>query len=169
MIRPVTRQDAEQLSQIYNAYQAQSGGGWERDPLVPSVMAEQIAAWSPRLPWLVYCKQEQPLGYACAMPWRAQPAFRYTVETCVYLDASVRGQNLGTQLYRVLIGQLREQPLHQALAAIPLPNAASIRLHEKLGFRKVAHFNEVGCQGERWINLGYWQLLLVRFAPEEAS
>lgn len=169
MIRAVKPEDAAQLSQIYNAYQSQNGGGWERDPLVPACMAEQIAAWAPSLPWLVYCELDKPLGYACAMPWRPQPAFRYTVETCVYLDAAVRGQNLGTQLYRVLLGQLREQQFHQALAAIPLPNAASIRLHEKLGFRKVAHFNEVACQGERWINLGYWQLLLTRFAPGGAS
>ncbi|MCD8547478.1 MAG: N-acetyltransferase family protein [Aeromonadaceae bacterium] len=168
MIRAAKPEDAEALSQIYHAYHSQSGGGWEREPLAPAHMAAQIADWTPHLPWLLYCESNQPLGYACAMPWRAQAAFRYTVETCVYLDASVRGQNLGTQLYRALISQLREQQFHQALAAIALPNAASIRLHEKLGFRKVAHFNEVGCQSDRWINLGYWQLQLARFAPQAA-
>ena len=67
---------------------------------------------------------------------------------------------MGTKLYRQLIEETRTFGLHSMIAGIALPNAASQRLHEKLGFKKVAHFQEVGWKLERWIDVGYWQLLL---------
>jgi L-amino acid N-acyltransferase YncA len=59
-----------------------------------------------------------------------------------------------------LIAELKTRKLHSALGCIALPNPASIALHEKLGFKKVAHFTEVGWKLDRWVDVGYWQLTL---------
>lgn len=64
----------------------------------------------------------------------------------------------GTLLYRALLDQLGRDGYHLAIGGIAQPNAASVRLHEKLGFEKVAHFSEVGCKFGRWVDVGYWQL-----------
>ena len=54
-----------------------------------------------------------------------------------------------------------------AMACIALPNAASIHLHEKMGFTKVAHFRELGFKRDRWVDVGYWQLVLSRVRPPQ--
>lgn len=61
-------------------------------------------------------------------------------------------------LYRLLLKQLGERGFHVVIGGVALPNAASVALHEKLGFRKVAHFSEVGFKFGKWIDVAYWQL-----------
>ena len=63
-------------------------------------------------------------------------------------------------LYAALLDEIRSASMHAVIAGISLPNDASIRLHEKLGFRKIGHFEEVGYKFGRWIDVGYWELLL---------
>jgi L-amino acid N-acyltransferase YncA len=82
------------------------------------------------------------------------------VETTIYLAPDSHGTGLGTSLYQFLINELRKLGLHTPMGGIALPNAGSVALHEKLGFRKVAHFAEVGFKFGRWIDVAYWQLRL---------
>lgn len=63
-------------------------------------------------------------------------------------------------LYEALLDELRRRELHLAIGGIAQPNEASVRLHERLGFNKVAHFEEVGLKFGRWVDVGYWQLKL---------
>jgi len=70
------------------------------------------------------------------------------------------GKKLGTTLYEALIEHCRTLKLHSVIAGIAQPNTASVKLHEKLGFKKVAYFNQVGWKFERWVDVGYWELLL---------
>jgi L-amino acid N-acyltransferase YncA len=63
-------------------------------------------------------------------------------------------------LYRALIAELQRLSVHTVIGGIALPNAASIGLHEKMGFEKVAHFAQVGKKFERWIDVGYWRRVL---------
>jgi phosphinothricin acetyltransferase len=63
-------------------------------------------------------------------------------------------------LYGALLDELRQRELHLVIGGIALPNDASARLHEALGFRKVAHFSEVGRKFARWVDVGYWELKL---------
>jgi L-amino acid N-acyltransferase YncA len=63
------------------------------------------------------------------------------------------------QLYRELLQQLKQMGLHAVVGGIVLPNTASVRLHEKLGFVKVAHFKEVGFKFGKWLDVGYWELI----------
>lgn len=66
----------------------------------------------------------------------------------------------GRTLYSALLGQLRADGMRTAIGGIALPNPASVALHERLGFRNVARFREVGFKQDRWIDVGYWQLML---------
>ena len=67
---------------------------------------------------------------------------------------------MGTALYARLLAELRERGFHAVLGGIALPNESSVALHEKFGFRKVAHFEQTGFKFDRWIDVGYWELLL---------
>lgn len=165
MIRNVTPDDGAAISAIYNHYVEQSDISFEEVAVTPQEMAARITSISDRYPWVVFCEGEQLLGYAYASAWKSRAAYRYSVETSVYLAPSARGRNQGTELYRELLPRLREAGYHTAVACISLPNAASIHLHEKMGFSKVAHFKEVGFKREKWIDVGYWQLSLSRIRP----
>jgi L-amino acid N-acyltransferase YncA len=67
---------------------------------------------------------------------------------------------LGNKLFSDLILRLKELNYRAIMGGIALPNDASIALHEKLGFEKAAHFKKVGFKFDRWIDVGYWQLLI---------
>ena len=73
---------------------------------------------------------------------------------------SLTGQGLGKILYKDLLKRLKELDIHVVLGGITLPNPVSVALHEKLGFKKVAHFKEVGYKFGRWLDVGFWQLNL---------
>jgi len=122
-----------------------------------ATMAGRIAGG---LPWLVFEQDAVVLGYAYASPWRTRPAYRHAVEASVYLAVDATGRGLGRQLYQALLAQLRALGLHCVIGGIAQPNPASVALHQALGFRKVAHFEEVGWKHGRWIDVGYWQLKL---------
>ena len=113
------------------------------------------------LPYLVIeDTQSAVIGYAYASKWKGRCAYRFSVETSIYLAESAAGKGFGAQLYPALIDRLRATDVHLVIAGIALPNEASIGLHEKLGFEKVAHFKEVGFKFEKWVDVGYWQLIL---------
>jgi phosphinothricin acetyltransferase len=83
------------------------------------------------------------------------------VESTVYLDHHSVGRGLGTMLYEALMVELQHKAWHVVIGGIALPNAASVALHEKLGFTKAAHYHEVGIKFDRWIDVGYWEKTLV--------
>ena len=160
-IRPATPDDADAICRIYNPYVANTTISFEEAPVAPDEMARRIAdVHAAGLPWLVAEEDGRPLGYAYATKWRARPAYRTSVESSVYLDAGAAGRGLGTLLYRALLASLRALDVHMVIGGIAQPNAASVALHEKLGFRKVAHFSEVGRKFGRWVDVGYWELRL---------
>lgn len=82
------------------------------------------------------------------------------MESSVYVDAAAAGHGLGTLLYRALLDELRGRDVHMVIGGIAQPNERSVALHERLGFRKVAHFSEVGRKFGRWVDVGYWELRL---------
>jgi phosphinothricin acetyltransferase len=100
------------------------------------------------------------VGYAYAGPWRSRAAYRDAVESTVYVESGLAGSGIGSKLYDALIPELRRRSFHCAMGGIALPNAASVALHEKKGFIKVAHFREVGWKFQRRIDVGYWELVL---------
>ncbi len=158
MIRNVTLDDAQRLAEIYNYYIESSVITFEEEQIAVSDMRERIQYYSTaNLPWLVFESGENILGFAYASLWRSRSAYRHSVESTIYLDKDSLGQGVGSKLYAQLFETLSALEFHIVIGGIALPNEASVALHEKLGFEKVAHFKEVGFKHDRWIDVGYWQ------------
>jgi phosphinothricin acetyltransferase len=160
MIRAATAADAAAIVAIYNHYIKNTAVTFEEAPLAAADMAQRIANITADYPWLVFERAARVLGYAYASRFHARSAYRFTVETTVYVAHDAHRGRIGTELYATLVERLRARNLHRALGVIALPNDASVGLHEKLGFRKVGETEEVGWKFGRWINVGYWQLAL---------
>jgi phosphinothricin acetyltransferase len=160
-IRPASIDDAAAICAIYNPYVADTTISFEEAPVSAADMAQRIAeVQAAGLPWLVAQADGKLLGYAYASKWRARPAYRTSVESTVYVDAAAAGTGSGTALYRALLDELRGRDVHMVIGGIAQPNERSVALHEKFGFRKVAHFSEVGRKFGRWVDVGYWELRL---------
>jgi phosphinothricin acetyltransferase len=161
MIRPVRPSDAEAICLIYNHYVLHTIVSFEEEAVAPEEMARRMEAVAVAgLPWLVLEEESRLVGYAYATPWKTRRGYRYAVESSVYLEASAGGKGHGSRLYAELLAELRSRPLRTVIGGIALPNEASVGLHEKLGFRKVAHFERVGWKHGRWVDVAYWQLSL---------
>ncbi|MFC5459378.1 arsinothricin resistance N-acetyltransferase ArsN1 family B [Massilia niabensis] len=161
IIRPVHPADADRICAIYNHYVATTTISFEEEPVAATEMQQRIAdVTAAELPWLVMVDGDTLIGYAYATKWRARAAYRYSVESSIYLDPDYAGRGAGGTLYEALLAELSQHDLHLVIGGIAQPNEASVRLHERLGFRKVAHFSEVGLKFGRWVDVGYWQLAL---------
>ena len=158
MIRMAAAPDAAALARIYNHYVRETIVTFEEEPVADAEMARRVAdVQAASLPWLVAEEPDGVVGYACARPWKPRRGYRFSTEVSIYMDASHAGRGLGTKLYAQLLSELRTRGVHAAMGGIALPNPASVRLHEKLGFEKVAHFREVGFKFGAWIDVGYWE------------
>lgn len=161
LIRAATHADAAAIGAIYDHYVRETVVTFEETAVGADAMATRIADVQSRgLPWLVSACDGRIVGYAYAGPWKARSAYRHTVESTIYLDRAHTGRGLGLPLYRALVDSLRAGGTHAVIGGIALPNAASIALHEKTGFHPIGRFAEVGRKFDRWVDVGYWQLLL---------
>lgn len=161
MIRTATIRDAAGIARIYNHYVLNSTFTFEEQPVGEAEIADRMSkVQTQSLSYMVMEVDGDIVGFAYAGPWVGRSAYRFSAEITVYIDPDFKGQGLGTQLYESLIRDLRDKKIHGVIAIIALPNEASVALHEKFGFQKVAHFREVGWKFERWIDVGYWELIL---------
>lgn len=100
------------------------------------------------------------LGFASHGSFRAWPAYKYSVEHSVYVHKDWRGHGIGAALMQRLIAAAREQERHAMVGGIDMTNAASIALHERLGFEHAGTIRQAGFKFGRWLDLGFWQLVL---------
>lgn len=159
-IRPATAHDAAQIQAIYAPIVAETAISFEQD--VPSIddMAGRITATLASHPYLVAETDGVVAGYAYAGPHRTRASYRWSVDVSVYVADTARGQRLGKALYEALLADLTARDYHAAFAGITLPNAASVALHESVGFTPVGIYHEVGFKHGRWHDVGWWQRLL---------
>ncbi|HEX6997328.1 MAG TPA: arsinothricin resistance N-acetyltransferase ArsN1 family B [Gammaproteobacteria bacterium] len=161
IVRSASAGDAEAIARIYDYYIRNTVVTFEEEPVSAPAMASRIAeVRGQSLPWLVAEAENTVVGYAYATKWKARSAYRYSVETTVYLEPGYEGRGIGTALYSALLPSLRACGVHVVVGGIALPNAASVALHEKLGFEHVGTFRQVGFKHERWVDVAYWQLVL---------
>lgn len=161
MIRLATLSDAAAIADLYNYYILNTFNNFEEAALSAEDMQQRIGEVLNRFPWLVYeSEQGEILGYAYATGWKSRCAYRNSVETSVYIRQGHLGKGIGKALYQNLLTRLKDLKIHAIIGGIALPNEASVILHERFGFEKVAHFKEVGYKFERWIDVGYWELIL---------
>jgi phosphinothricin acetyltransferase len=165
MIRPAHPADAPAIAAVYNHYVLHTPITFEEEAVSGDEIVARLQEVQAGLPWLVAEHEGVVIGYAYASRWKSRCAYRYAVETTVYVDQAARGAGVGSKLYQALVGDLRGRSMHSLIGGIALPNAASVALHEKFGFRKVAHFEQVGWKFKQWIDVGYWELILAGGPP----
>jgi phosphinothricin acetyltransferase len=153
--------DAAAIARIYGYYVENTVVTFEETPVSVEAMAARVAeVQSQALPWLVAEVASRVVGYAYAGHWKGRSAYRYSVETTIYLEHGYRGRRIGRTLYAALPPILQAGGMHVAIGGVALPNEASIALHESLGFQHVGTFREVGFKHGRWVDVAYWQLTL---------
>jgi L-amino acid N-acyltransferase YncA len=161
MLRTATPADAAAIAEIYNHYVLHTIITFEEDAVPAAEMAQRITeVLGAGLPWFVWEEAGRVLGYAYAGKWKSRCAYRYAVESSIYLSKDATGRGLGSKLYAALIDALRAKGIHSIIGGIALPNPASVGISERLGFQKIGHFKEVGWKFEKWIDVGYWELIL---------
>lgn len=160
-IRDADIADLAAMLAIYNEVLATSTAIFSDISRTP---AEQRAWFDERRkqdrPILVACGDGEVVGYASYGPFRTWPGYRHTVENSIYLATHARGQGIGTSLLGALLERAQQQRFHAIIAGIDGDNLSSMRLHEKLGFTKVAQLREVGRKFDRWLDLVFYQRLL---------
>lgn len=167
-IRAAVPGDAGAIAAIYAPFVLTGTVSFETEAPDARQVRARMAASNGLYPWLVATNGAPEsegagggvLGYAYAGAFRDRPAYRYVVETSIYVAGQVHGQGTGRLLYEALIDTLRVQGFTQAIGAIALPNDGSIRLHEAVGFRRAGVYREVGYKQGQWIDVGLWQCQL---------
>ena len=161
-IRAARDEDAAQIAAIYMPYVTGSAISFETKPPGEAEMRERMHAYDGLYPWLVATTEDDDAvqGYAYASRFRDRAAYRYTVETSLYLGGGVQGQGVGRLLYAALIETLIAQDFTQAIAVLSLPNEHSIALHESTGFRRAGIVREIGYKAGQWRDIGMWQRAL---------
>ena len=158
LIRLAGAEDAEQIAAIYRPYVEDSWISFEEIAPDTVEMARRIAGVRPRFhPWFVAEEGERLLGYASSAPFRARAAYRWIIETGIYLSADACGRGVGRSLLSALLDLLERQGYVAAIGAIALPNPASVALHKKLGFTYAGTYRGVGFKQGQWLDVGLWQ------------
>ncbi len=160
MIRQATREDASAVLSIYAPFCLDSAITFEAVPPTESEIASRIEHYNSTHLFLIDQDGEQIRGYAYAGPHRDRPAYRWSCDVSVYIRRGEENKGLGTQLYTCLLNDLRDRGFYNAYAGITLPNAASVKLHEKMGFQHVGTYERVGYKLGQWRDVGWWHLVL---------
>jgi L-amino acid N-acyltransferase YncA len=160
-LRLAEPRDAAALAAIYAPSVTDSPASFEEVAPDAAEMARRLAAVLAVAPWIVLDDAASGVvGYAYAARHRERVAYQWSVDVTVYVRADQHRRGVGRALYLPLLELLAAQGFCAAHAGITLPNAASVGLHEALGFRKIAHYPAVGWKQGAWHDVGWWQLEL---------
>jgi L-amino acid N-acyltransferase YncA len=161
-IRPADpARDAAECAAIYAPFVRESAVSFEEVVPDADAFAARIARLAATHPWLVAEVDGRVAGFAYGSPHRERAAYRWAADVSVYVDPAHHGRGIGRALYEQLLARLRAQRIHVACAGITLPNAASVGLHEALGFGLVGIYRGIGWKAGAWRDVGWWQLRLL--------
>jgi phosphinothricin acetyltransferase len=158
MIRLATPADAAQIAAIYRPFCEDLAVSFETVAPPAAEIAHRIERTTATFPWLVDVTGDTVNGYAYATSHRGRPAYRWAVETSIYLAEPSRKQGRARSLYAELFNRLREQGLYKAYAGITVPNPDSQGFHEALGFKLVGIYRKIGFKLGAWRDVGWWEL-----------
>ena len=159
VIRSAGEQDLEAVNDIYNHYVLQTHVTFDEEPTSMDARREWFSHYAEtgRHRLLVATEDGNVIGYATSSRFRPKPGYLTSVETSVYLSPDATGKGAGTALYTALFKSLEGQDLHRAYAGVALPNPASVALHEKFGFKRVALFSEQGRKFGRYWDVAWFE------------
>jgi L-amino acid N-acyltransferase YncA len=155
VVRPARVSDAADIAAIYRPYVERHHFTFEEISPEPGEIAERMS--NPIHPWLIAEEDGRVLGYASTSPMRNRAAYRWSIETGIYLAPDAQGRGLGRRLLSAHVDLLQRQGFVTAIAGIALPNEASVALHERLGFTLSGIERGVGFKLGKWIDVGRWQ------------
>ncbi|WP_407075353.1 GNAT family N-acetyltransferase [Parafrigoribacterium soli] len=153
-IRDAALQDLPSVREIYNHYVANSTITFDEKPMTLAALRSKFQHLGKLgMPFLVAeSPSGQILGYAYVYPWREKAAYRYTVESSIYLGPAATGKGLGTRLLTELIDRSRAAGLKEMIAVIADRGAdASLAMHRSFGFKEIGHMGKVGFKFGRWL------------------
>jgi phosphinothricin acetyltransferase len=156
VIREAVAEDLPRLTEIYNHYVVTSSATFDTEPFTDR--SEWFSHYGHPPYWLLVAEVNgSVVGYATSGPHRPKAGYRTSVETSVYLDPSATGRGLGQALYGELLPLVDAAGVHRCLAGIAIPNAASIALHERAGFRRIGVFTEVGTKFDQFVDVAWYE------------
>ena len=159
-IRLASVADAAQICEIYRPIVRGTAISFEQAAPDVQEIAARITKTLGQHPWLVCDINRRIAGYAYGSSFRSRHAYQWTVETTVYVHSDYQRRGIARALYASLIAILRQQGYCNAIGVIALPNDASVRVHEAIGFWKIGVFKNMGCKLGKWHDTGWWQLEL---------
>lgn len=159
-IRDVRASDAEGICAIYNRHVRDTIVTFEETEVSAEDMRGRVARVTAKFPWLIAEENSELAAYAYAADFIDRSAYRFSVVSTIYVHDEAQRRGVGLLLYRALLERLRGKAIHAVLGIIALPNPASVALHERCGFTKAGHLKDAGFKFGRWIDVGYWQVLL---------
>ena len=159
VVAPATEHDLEPINEIYNHYVVTTAITFDLEPMTMYWRREWFGQFAEegRHRLLVARESGSVIGYASSHAHRARPAYDPSVETSTYLDPTRTGRGVGGALYGTLLEILEREDVHRAYAGIALPNPASVRLHERFGFRRVGFFSEQGRKFDRYWDVAWYE------------
>lgn len=160
MIRSLHINDTKALLDIYNYYVLHTTVTFDIEALSIEAFEIKVNTINENYPFIIFEEDNEILGFAYGSRFRPKPAYDYVAESTVYVKHAAHGKGIGSILYKELIARLKQTKLHTVLGVLTIPNEASIKLHEKLGFEQVGYLKEVGLKFGEWQNVGIWQLKL---------
>ena len=161
MIRSVRAGDGEASCAIYNHYVENSISTFEEMPIQVDEMRERIRKISANYPYLVLEDGSGEInGFAYINTWKEREAYRFSAELSVYIKNDLLGRGMGRSLMEKLLEEVRKTEIRSLVSGIVLPNDPSVALHEKFGFVKIGLFREIGFKFNKWLDVGYWELIL---------
>jgi len=166
LIRAATTADAPAIAAIYAPYVETLSVSFEQRAPSPKEMARRIETITETYPWLIAEADGEVVGYAYGFRFRERWAYRFTVETAIYIAAHRQREGIGRRLYMALIRTLSAQGFTQAVATIAVPNDNSIEMHEAVGFKRAGVWRSVGFKQGEWRDVGLWQRPLALMEPE---
>lgn len=170
-IRVASPDDAAAITRIYTPIVAHTVISFELEVPTVDTMRSRIASTLARFPWLVSLDEDGAVdGYVYASRHRERAAYQWSVDVTAYVREDARGRGIGKRLYGRLFGELAKLGYFQAFAGIALPNAASVALHESVGFTPLGIYRDVGYKHGAWHDVGWWQRPLQPLAtPSEPT
>lgn len=154
VVRPVRAEDIASITAIYGAQVEGSVSTYEYErPDIAEMQRRMEAIVVQGHPYLVAEIDGQVAGYAYASSYRARSAYRFTVESTVYVDTARQAGGIGAALLHALVEACTARGFRQMIAVIgEAANAPSVRLHQRLGFRTVGVFRGIGRKHGRWLD-----------------
>jgi len=159
-VRLAAAGDFEPIAAITNHYIRTTAIHFGTEQVGAAELRDLWRARGDTYPWLVAELGGEVIAYGKAGVYRERAAYRWTTETGIYVDPRHLGRGHGLPLYARLCAMLRAAGFHSAIGGIALPNPASVRLHERLGFVHTGTVARAGRKFDRWHDVGFWQLLL---------